>query len=79
MVAKYKKLCNKVKASSRKDRTGLAREQCTHIEKYTEERKTREAFKLMKNINRKWQLKQIAMKNKEVNILMDRMNVYKGG
>lgn len=72
MKAKYKKLCNSVRTSSRKDKQKWLDKQCSDIEKYMGEYKTKEVFKLVKNINRKWQPKQAAIKDKEGKILMDR-------
>jgi hypothetical protein len=71
-AAEYKKLCNEVKASARKDKQDWLEKQCNDIEKYSEERKTRKAYRLVKSISRKWEPRQMAVKDKTGNTLMDR-------
>jgi hypothetical protein len=71
----YKKLCNVVRSSARKDKENWLQKQCCDIEKYAGEYKTREVFKLIKTINRKWQPKQTAIRDKYGNTLMDKEKI----
>src|ERR1700733_13656837 len=60
----YRKICNVVRASARKDKQNWLEKQCVDIEKYAGEYKTREVFKMIKIINRSWQPKRTAIKDK---------------
>lgn len=72
---KYKKLCNEVRSSARKDKQNWLEKKCNDMEQYAGEFKTREVYKLIRSINRKWQPKQAAIKNKDGNILIDKQEI----
>ena len=75
MVTKYKELCKQVKKSARKDKQDWMDKQCSEMEKYAGQHKTREVYKMVKNITRRWQPRQSAIKDKEGNILMEKEKV----
>ena len=75
MVTKYKELCKQVKKSARKDKQDWIDKQCSEMEKYAGQHKTREVYKMVKNITRRWQPRQSAIKDKEGNILMEKEKV----
>src|SRR6266536_4583295 len=76
-LEEYKKLCNEVRTSTRKDKQDWLEKQCSDIEKYSGEHRSREVYKLVKNINRKWQPRQTAIKDKQGKILMDKEETQK--
>ena len=53
----YKNKCRMVKKAAREDKVKWLEEQCRNIEQYDEEFKAREVYKMIKNVNRKWQPK----------------------
>ena len=65
-------MCNRIKISARKDKQGWIEKKCNQIEKCTMEEKTMEAYKFVKEVNRKWQPKQTAIKDTDGNIKMDK-------
>src|ERR1700733_5302507 len=71
----YRKICNVVRASARKDKQNWLEKQCVDIEKYAGEYKTREVFKMIKNINRSWQPGRTAIRDKQGNILMEKEKI----
>ena len=71
-MEKYRKMCNEVRILARKDKQNWIEKQCSNIEQFAGEYKTREVYKLIKSINRKWQPRQTAIKNKDGKILMNR-------
>ena len=75
MAAKYKKACNEVRKSARKDKQEWLDKQCKDIEIYRGEFKSREVYKLIKNLNRKWQPINSAIKDKNGKILMDKEEI----
>lgn len=75
MAIKYKELCKQVKKSARKDKQDWIDKQCCEMEKYAGQHKTREAYKMVKNITRRWQPRQLAIKDKEGKILMEKEKV----
>jgi len=75
MVTKYKELCKRVKKSARKDKQDWIDKQCSEMEKYAGQHKTREVYKMVKNFTRRWQPRQSAIKDKEGNILMEKEKV----
>ena len=68
-------MCNTVKASARRDKQLWLEKQCEDIERYAGEYRTREVFKLIRSINRKWQPKQTAIRDKQGRILMDKEKI----
>src|SRR6218665_3863690 len=68
----YRTLCNEVRFSARKDKQKWLEKQCEDIEQYAGEYKTREVFKMIKSINRKWQPRLMAIRDRHGNILMDK-------
>ena len=72
MADKYKKLCNEVKASARKDKQEWLDRQCEKIEQSQEQQKAKEVYQLVRSVNKKWQPKQTAIKDKNGNTLMDK-------
>ena len=75
MAGKYKKLCNEVKSSARKDKQEWLERQCEKIEQCGEQHKAKEVYQLVRNVNKKWQPKQSAIKDKDGNILMDKEKI----
>src|SRR5437870_2544160 len=75
MNRKYKKLCNETRTSARKDKQEWLEQQCKNIEQCAGERKSREVYKLVKSVNRKWQSKTTAVKDKNEKILMDKEEI----
>ena len=69
---KYRRLCNEIKAPSRKDKQDWLDKKRGEIENQVSEHQTREGYKLTKNVNRKWQPKQLAIKDSSGNILMEK-------
>src|SRR6218665_2700378 len=67
-----RKLCNEVRFSARKDKQKWLEKQCEDIEQYAGEYKTRDVFKMIKSINRKWQPRLMAIRDRHGNILMDK-------
>src|SRR6218665_183142 len=78
MQWKYRKLCNEVRSSARKDKQKWLEKQCEDIEQYAGEYKTREVFKMIKSINRKWQPRLMAIRDRHGNILMDKEKMKEG-
>src|SRR6218665_3364681 len=72
IMEKYRKMCNAVRTLARKDKQNWIEKQCSNIEQFAGEYKTREVYKLIKSINRKWQPRQTSIKNKDGKILMNR-------
>ena len=75
MVTRYKELCKQVKKSARKDKQDWMDKQCSEMEKYAGQYRIREVYKMVKNITRKWQPRQSAIKDREGKILMEREKV----
>lgn len=71
----YRSKCNEVKKATRADKVKWLEEQCEHIAKYHGEYKTREAYKLIRNINKKWNPKQTAIKDKNDKVAMEKVDV----
>ncbi len=75
ITARYKALCNEVRKSARKDKQKWLEGKCQEIEDNTGEHRTREVYKLIKTITRRWQPRQAAIKDKSGKILMDKKQV----
>lgn len=73
--AEYRKICNVVRTSARRDKQNWLEKQCEDIEQYAGEYKTREVFKMIKSISGKWHPRQTAIRDKHGNILMDREKI----
>lgn len=71
----YRSKCNEVKSATRKDKQRWLEEQCELIQKHHGEHRIREAYKLIRNINRKWNPKQMAIKDKNDNVVMEKEKV----
>ena len=52
-------------------------DQCRGIERYQGDGKTREMYKLITNVNRKWKTKFTAIKNEERRTLMNKEDIVK--
>ena len=59
----YRQKCNEVRKAARADKANWLERQCEDIEKYYGEYKTREVYKMIGDINRKWQPKQRAIRD----------------
>jgi len=69
----YKKLCNEVKTSARKDKQDWLERQYLEIEQNIGEvSKIRVAYKLIKSVNKTWQVKQSTIKDKAGKTIKDR-------
>lgn len=77
METKYRKLCNEVRKSARQDKDTWLLEQCRSIEKGMNTSKSREAYKLIKTITRKWQPRQSMVKDRNGKMLQDKDAVRK--
>jgi len=67
----YKMKCNEVRKAARTDKAKWLENQCKEIGRYHAEFKTREAYKMIKNINRTWQPKTTAIKDVNGKVLMN--------
>jgi hypothetical protein len=71
----YRKKCNEVRSSARRDKNNWLQEQCQAIQRHAENNRTRETFKMIKKINRKWQPNRSSIKDKEGKMLQDREEI----
>lgn len=71
----YRAKCNEVRKASRSDKAKWLEKQCEDVEKYYGECKTREVYKMIRNINRKWQPKQTAIKDDNNKIVVNKKEV----
>ena len=72
---RYKKSCNDVKAAVREDKKRWINAQCDNIEKYYGEFKIREAYQLVRGLNRKWQPKLSIIRDKNGKTLMGKEEI----
>lgn len=73
----YRQLCNVVRTAARLDKEEWLQEKCRDIEKLAGENRGREAYKLIKQINRSWKSKQSAIKDKNGKMLQEKEEVKK--
>ncbi|XP_023218946.1 uncharacterized protein LOC111621111 [Centruroides sculpturatus] len=71
----YKVKCDEAKKAVRMDKTKWLEDQCRNIEKYYGECETRKVCKMIRNVNKKWKPKQMAIKDKKGEVLVDRVKV----
>ena len=71
----YRKLCNQVRKAARQDKDHWLQQQCEDIQQSYEENKSRKTFRLIKDINRQWQPRQLTVKNKMGKILQSKEEV----
>ena len=72
LVTEYRKLCNRIRIAARKDKQNWIEKKCSQIEKCTAEEKTSEAYRMVKELNRKWQPKLTSIKDEEGKIIIDK-------
>jgi hypothetical protein len=71
----YKDKCNEVKKAVKVDKAKWLEDQCLDIERYYGEFKTREVYKLIRSINRKWQPRQRTIQDSNGAILMEKEDI----
>ena len=71
----YKKKCNEVRKAARADKRKWLEDRCRDVEKYHGEHKTREVFKMLRNINKKWQPRQITIKDENNKVLTEKKEI----
>jgi len=71
----YRKLCNIVRKAARADKEDWLQEQCQEIERCSGNNRSRQAYKLLKQINRPWKPKQTAIKDKNGKVLQGKEEV----
>ena len=67
----YRKTCNEVRREARRDKERWLTERCRDIQKTANEKRSRKTFKLIRDINGKWQPKQRGIKSKEGEMLQE--------
>jgi len=67
----YQQKCSEVRKAARADKAKWLERQCEDIEKYYKEYKTREVYKIIGDINRKWQPKQRAIRDSNGKLLVN--------
>jgi len=73
----YRQHCNMVRTAARSDKEKWLQEKCQDIEKLAGDNRSREAYKLIKQINRSWKPKQSAIKDKNGKMLQEKEEVKK--
>ena len=73
----YRQLCNVVRKAARADKEEWLQGKCRDIEKFAGDNRGREAYKLIKQINRSWKPKQSAIKDKNGKMLQEEEEVKK--
>ena len=63
-MKEYRKKCNEVRKAARCDKEEWLRTQCREIERNAKGHKTREVYRIVKMLNRKWQPRRVAIKDK---------------
>jgi len=71
----YRQKCNEVRKAARADKAKWLERRCKDIEKYYGEYKTREVYKMIGDINRKWQLKQRAIRDSNGMLLVNTTDI----
>ena len=66
------RLCYEVRKAARADKAKWLEDQCRNIEQYYGEYKSREVYKLIKNLNRKWQPRLASIKDENGTVLMEK-------
>jgi hypothetical protein len=72
---KYKDSCNMVRKAARNDKAQWLEQQCKEIENYSGEGKSREVYKMIRNINRKWQPRLTAIKDENDKVLTSKEDI----
>ena len=62
-------MCNVVRKAARRDKEEWLQGKCKDIEKFAGDNRSRESYKLIKQINRSWKPKQSAIKDKNGKML----------
>jgi len=73
--AEYRRKCNEVRKATRGDKQKWMEDKCNDIQKYHAEYITLEVYKLIKDLNKKWQAKTSATKDKNGKPIMEREKV----
>ena len=73
----YKRMCNVVRKAARTDKEEWIQRRCQDIEELAGGNRSREAYKLINQINRAWKPKQSAIKDKNGKMLQDKAEVKK--
>ena len=73
----YKRMCNLVRKAARTDKEEWIQKRCQDIEELAGGNRSREAYKLIKQINRVWKPKQSAIKDKNGKMLQDKADIRK--
>ena len=71
----YRAKCNEVRKAARADKAKWLEDQCRNIEQYYGEYKSREVYKLIKNLNRKWQPRLASIKDENGTVLMEKKDI----
>ena len=67
----YKKACNEVRQAARRDKERWLEERCREIQQMAKEKRSKQTYKLIKQINKDWQPQQRAIKNKDGKLLYE--------
>jgi hypothetical protein len=73
----YRQLCNMVRKAARSDKEEWLQKKCQDIERFTGDNRGREAYKLIKQLNRTWKPTQSAIKDKNGKMLQEKEDVKK--
>jgi hypothetical protein len=73
--SRYKEKCNEVRKAARADKARWLEDQCKDIERYYGECKTRQVYKMIRYINRKWQPRQRAVRDENGKVLMNNTEI----
>ncbi len=73
----YRVMCNVVRKAARTDKEEWLQGQCQDIERLAGDNRSREAYKLINQINRVWKPKQSAIKDKNRKMLQDKVEAKK--
>jgi len=73
----YKERCKQVTTAVRTDRTKWLEQQCEELDRNYGEGKLREVYKMIRNVNREWQPKLSAIRDRQGKILTDKKEIRK--
>ncbi|XP_016299301.1 uncharacterized protein LOC107656114 [Sinocyclocheilus anshuiensis] len=73
----YRVVCNVVRKAAKTDKEEWLQRQCQEIERLAGDNRSREAYKLINQINRAWKPKQSAIEDKNGKMLQDKAEVKK--
>jgi len=71
----YRQKCNKVRKAARADNAKWLERQCENTEKYYQKYRTTEVYKMIGDINRKWQPKQKAIRDSNGKLLVNTTDI----